>query len=195
MRNRGREGERESDGEGKRRMSGVAGGVEEKRVTEMLELLSRWGESEKPVWSGVVGRETVEPMDKTGGWNRSRETEESEGRGKKRKRKEEIKRDVGGRAKGGKRDNAKKKGKRRRRREKWREGMEREVLEEGVGGTRILPEQRAIPGAALNESAFLCLAMLSKRKQHPIIYHPLRKQPPSAPRPGPFCLRGNAFTG
>lgn len=40
---------------------------------------------------------------------------------------------------------------------------------------------RAIPGAALNESAFLCPAMLSKCKQRSIIYHPLRKQPPALP--------------
>ena len=40
---------------------------------------------------------------------------------------------------------------------------------------------RAIPGAVLNESAFLCLAMLSKRKHRPIIYHPLRKQHPALP--------------
>ena len=41
--------------------------------------------------------------------------------------------------------------------------------------------RRAIPGAVLNESAFLCLAMLSKRKHRPIIYHPLRKQHPALP--------------
>lgn len=40
---------------------------------------------------------------------------------------------------------------------------------------------RAIPGAVLNESAFLCLAMLSKRKHRPIIYHPLRNQAPLQP--------------
>ena len=49
----------------------------------------------------------------------------------------------------------------------------------GSGVARhAVPEHGAIPGAALNESAFLCSAMLSKCKQHPIIYHPLRKQPP-----------------
>lgn len=68
-------------------------------------------------------------------------------------------------------------------------------IERGAG-TRILPEHRAIPGAALNESAFLCLAMLSKRKQHPIIYHPLRKQPPSTPETRlRFYARLKAFTG
>lgn len=41
--------------------------------------------------------------------------------------------------------------------------------------------RRAIPGAVLNESAFLCLAMLSKHKHRPIIYHPLRKQHPALP--------------
>lgn len=50
---------------------------------------------------------------------------------------------------------------------------------EGVRGSAARgSEHGAIPGAALNESAFLCPAMLSKCKQRPIIYHPLRKQPP-----------------
>lgn len=57
-----------------------------------------------------------------------------------------------------------------------RGGLEAEGREVGGGGTRILPKRRAIPGAALNESAFLCPAMLSKCKQRPIIYHPFRKQ-------------------
>lgn len=49
---------------------------------------------------------------------------------------------------------------------------------------------RAIPGAALNESAFLCPAMLSKCKQRPIIYHPLRKQLPVPP-----LYTGNTLEG
>ena len=57
----------------------------------------------------------------------------------------------------------------------WRErGKEEEEEEEEDA-------RRAIPGAVLNESAFLCLAMLSKRKHRPIIYHPLRKQHPALP--------------
>lgn len=68
-------------------------------------------------------------------------------------------------------------------------GSEKREKEEGSrakggqreAGTRILPKHRTIPGAALNESAFLCPAMLSKCKQRPIIYHPLRKQLPALP--------------
>lgn len=59
---------------------------------------------------------------------------------------------------------------------KERRARGRREREAGGGGTRILPKRRAIPGAALNESAFLCPAMLSKCKQRPIIYHPFRKQ-------------------
>lgn len=66
----------------------------------------------------------------------------------------------------------------------------------GKPGTRILPKHRAIPGAALNESAFLCPAMLSKCKQRPIIYHPLRKQlSPPLPSPVPPLYTCNPLEG
>lgn len=85
--------------------------------------------------------------------------------------------------------------------ERKRGGWTAMPLEEGErriergAGTRILPEHRAIPGAALNESAFLCLAMLSKRKQHPIIYHPLSKQPPSTLETRPLLCAAKAVHG